>query len=78
MTCREVIEFLDDYVSNNLAADQRQVFDAHLSVCPACVAYLQTYLKTVDLALAATLDAAPSDIPPELITAICAVLTKKN
>src|SRR5438128_4830644 len=43
MTCRELIEFLIDYLDGTLAPQERERFDAHLAVCPACVRYLDSY-----------------------------------
>ena len=50
MTCREVADFLAEYVAGTLAADIRGQFDRHLSVCPNCRAYLATYRATIDWA----------------------------
>lgn len=49
LTCRDFIEFLSDYLEDNLPSDERAVFDEHLAVCPACVAYLNTYRDTIRL-----------------------------
>lgn len=73
MTCREVADFLADYVSGALAADVRAQFDRHLSVCPNCRAYLATYRATIELGRRAfvTPDAdAQSEVPAELVSAI--------
>jgi anti-sigma factor RsiW len=74
MNCREFTEFLHEYLSGNLPAEERAVFDKHLAECPWCVAYLDSYQKTMELeqaAFAASDDAAaPSDAPEELIQAI--------
>lgn len=74
MTCREFAEFLDAYVSGTLAATQRAEFDAHLKVCKACVAYLDSYRRTIQLAQSAKRDEgdAPVDAPTELVRAILA------
>jgi anti-sigma factor RsiW len=64
-TCRELIDFLDDYVSDALPPMRREAFDGHLSVCPSCVAYLDSYRETIRLAKADI-----EDVPPEVITAI--------
>src|SRR4029077_13866711 len=40
MTCRELDDFLGDYVAGELDAQVRAVFDAHLAACPECVTYL--------------------------------------
>ena len=70
MTCRELIEFLVDYVDGTLAADERQNFEAHLAVCPPCRRYVDSYRKTIQLAKSAlALDELPA-IPEELVHAI--------
>ncbi|MFI5318677.1 MAG: anti-sigma factor family protein [Myxococcota bacterium] len=74
LTCRELIEFLDDYVDDALAAPERARFDDHLGRCPACVRYLRSYQGTLR-AVALTYppdNGAPADVPPELVRAILA------
>lgn len=73
MTCREVADFLADYVSGALAADVRAQFDRHLSVCPNCRAYLATYRATIELgrrAFAIPDADAQSEVPEDLVSAI--------
>jgi anti-sigma factor RsiW len=74
MNCREFTEFLHEYLFGNLPAEERAEFDKHLAECPWCVAYLDSYQKTILLGKAAL--AVPEDAPPpagapeELIQAI--------
>jgi anti-sigma factor RsiW len=74
MNCREFTEFLHDYLLGDLPAEERAEFDKHLAECPWCVAYLDGYKKTMQLARAAfpVPDGAPppSDAPEELVQAI--------
>jgi anti-sigma factor RsiW len=74
MNCREFTEFLHEYLFGNLPAAERAEFEKHLAECPWCVAYLDSYRKTIQLgqaAFAASEDApAPADAPEELIQAI--------
>jgi len=74
MNCREFTEFLHEYLFDNLPAEQRCEFEQHLAECPWCVAYLDSYRKTIQLERAAIgppEDApAPADAPEELIQAI--------
>ena len=74
MNCREFTEFLHDYLFGNLPAEERAEFDKHLAECPWCVAYLDSYQKTIQLeqaAFAAPEDGPPpADAPEELIQAI--------
>ena len=77
MTCREVADFLADYVSGALAAEVRAQFDRHLSVCANCRAYLATYRATIELGRRAfaTADAdARNEVPEDLISAILAAV----
>jgi anti-sigma factor RsiW len=47
MNCREFTEFLHDYLLGGLLAEVRAEFDRHLAECPWCVAYLDSYQKTM-------------------------------
>jgi anti-sigma factor RsiW len=73
VTCREVADFLADYVSGALPPDVRTVFERHLRVCPNCQAYLATYRATMTLCASAfAVQAAepPDDVPRQLVDAI--------
>jgi anti-sigma factor RsiW len=74
MNCREFTEFLQEYLFGNLPDEERIEFDKHLAECPWCVAYLDSYRKTIQLArtaFAAAEDAPPpTDVPEELLQAI--------
>ena len=70
LTCEELIDFLSAYLDGELDADVRERFDAHLAICPACVAYLESYRATVRFA-SATRD-SESDVPEELVRAVLA------
>lgn len=72
-TCREIFAFLADYLDDALGAEERVAFERHLSVCPACVAYLDGYRETIRLAREALADGAevtPPEVPDELVSAI--------
>ena len=71
ITCEELIRFVLDYVDGSLPSNQRVEFDRHLSVCPSCVAYLDGYRKSIELARAAfgTPPAIDADSMPEALRA---------
>jgi predicted anti-sigma-YlaC factor YlaD len=48
-TCKREVEFIADYLSSSLDGQQQVAFEAHLKICSDCVAFLQTYKKTVEL-----------------------------
>ena len=74
MNCREFTEFLHEYLFGTLPAEERAEFEKHLAECPWCVAYLDSYKKTIRLEQGAFADAEeglpPADAPEELIQAI--------
>jgi len=74
MNCREFTEFLHEYLFGTLPAEERAEFEKHLAECPWCVAYLDSYKKTIRLEKAAFANpeegSPPADAPEELIQAI--------
>ena len=75
MTCRELVEFLMAYIDGELPEADRRTFEAHLSDCAQCAAYLRSYRETVRLGRAAFADPdepVPPDVPEQLVQAILA------
>lgn len=72
ITCRELIDFIASYRDNELTPDQRVEFERHLSVCPSCVAYLETYEQTIAMAKTAGNEPVSEDVPESLVQAILA------
>jgi predicted anti-sigma-YlaC factor YlaD len=73
MTCRELVEFLSDYLANDLAGVEKDAFEEHLRDCDACTRYLEAFAATVELAREAFGDPdvpVPSDVPERLLSAI--------
>jgi anti-sigma factor RsiW len=75
MTCREFVEFLWRYTSDELSPEERTIFDTHLSTCRHCVKYLDSYRETIRIgkaALAPSTETTPTEVPEDLIKAILA------
>lgn len=73
MTCREFIDFIMSYLDGELPGEQREPFEHHLALCPACDRYLRQYKATVvagKAAFASPEAEVPADVPEELIAAI--------
>lgn len=70
MTCREVIALLADYLEPSLTTAMIERLEAHLRDCAPCVAYLNTYRRTRDLAA----DVNRVDMPEEMKTRLRAFL----
>jgi anti-sigma factor RsiW len=62
INCRELAEFLIDFVSDELPAEHRAHIEQHLKLCPPCVAYLESYRMTIRL----TKRLPCEPLPPEL------------
>ncbi len=81
MTCRELIDFLMDYANGDLPEPARVEFERHLSMCPSCAVYLDTYKRTIELARSACNDPdapAADKVPEDLIRAILAARAKAS
>jgi uridine kinase len=81
VTCQTFVEFLMDYLSGGLPESQRDEFDEHLAACVACVAYMKTYVETIELGKAAFRDPdapVPADVPEYLVKAILAARGAKG
>jgi hypothetical protein len=73
-TCRELIEFLDDYIAGELARDLVAGFEWHLARCTSCTAYLVSYRETIVVARYAS-RAELHDLPPDLVTVILTTIS---
>ncbi len=80
MTCRELADFLMEYLEDGLRAREREVFEEHLHACPACERYLDTYRETVRLgkSLCASDDEVPEEVPDALVTAILSARSQQG
>ena len=78
LTCRELIDFIAAYLDAELPPQQRDAFEYHLSLCPHCVHYLESYRETLRLGKQACVDdePVPQDVPEELLAAILAARTR--
>ena len=66
MTCRELIALLADYLEASLAPEVVGQLDLHLRDCPPCVAYLNTYRRTRDVAAEANRVEMPDEMKRRL------------
>lgn len=76
ITCRELIDFIADYLERSLSPEQQLDFDRHLSLCVSCRAYLDSYETTIRLAKSH--DRSLDEAPAELIAAILEVRRRQN
>jgi anti-sigma factor RsiW len=75
ITCRELIDFLSDYLDGDLPLPERAAFEEHMRVCPECRSYVESFKQTIELGRAALRrldDEAPPEVPQSLVNAILA------
>ena len=74
MNCREFTDFLMAYIDDELDADARRAFEAHIIDCPPCVHYLDSYRDAVALgkAVCEADEDVPADAPEGLVQAVLA------
>jgi anti-sigma factor RsiW len=78
ITCRELVELLDEYISGDMPAARVGAFREHLAACPECVNYLNSYRRTIRLGrMALAKSDAPAAVPEDLLKAVL-MATRKN
>lgn len=70
ITCRQLIDFIADYVDGELDDAARVVFEHHLTICRSCRAYLETYRRTMSIVATMARDEPCTDLPEDLIRTI--------
>ncbi len=79
MMCDDLImDLLADYLDRTLGPDLVQQLEAHLKLCLPCMAYLETYRKTRDLAAAAARPAMPEEMKVRLREFLVAKLREEK
>jgi anti-sigma factor RsiW len=78
MKCRELAEFLNDYVSGELPEESRTHFEFHLSKCRNCHEYLIQYEVTIKAGKMACGEMSDEmgTIPDDLVKAVMAARSK--
>jgi anti-sigma factor RsiW len=67
VTCRDVHAFLSDWRTGGLPRETREAFALHLDACASCLAYVDSYEKTIALAKRAGFDDGDAATPPEAL-----------
>ena len=66
LTCRALIDVLDEYLDGRLEPGQVTALEHHLAECEACRAYLATYRKTRALGARAARVEMPDEMKARL------------
>jgi anti-sigma factor RsiW len=66
LTCRDGVELLMDYLEGTLGSPEREAIETHVSGCPRCVAFIESYRGAPRILRAATAAAVPPDLAASL------------
>lgn len=75
ITCRELADFIAEYLDGTLPLAMRREFERHLVECPSCVAYVESYRRTIQMgktAMHSAADPVTGDVPEGVVRAILA------
>jgi Putative zinc-finger len=72
LSCRELVEFLDDYIEDRLPAERLAVFERHIAVCGDCKDYIAGYRRSRRAVSVVLCDEGLSPLPEDLVRAIVA------
>ena len=72
LSCRELVEFLDDYIESRLPAGRLAVFERHIAVCGDCRDFIAGYRRAQHAACVALADVVALPLPDDLVRAILA------
>lgn len=64
MPCQELVDLVTAYLDGALSDDDRRRLEAHLGICPECVAYVEQIRATITATgrSGASGDALPADL----------------
>lgn len=48
-SCKDEVALIGDYLGGDLTLSRRSAFEFHLDICEDCLAFLETYRKTIEL-----------------------------
>lgn len=70
LSCQEVVELVNDYLSATMPAVDRERFADHLAACPACATYLEQMRTTIELTGRLREDELTEDLKRDLVEAL--------
>jgi anti-sigma factor RsiW len=67
LTCREMVELVNDYLEGALSEADRARFEAHLAICDPCTRYLAQVRETIELTGRLTEGSMPEPVRDDLL-----------
>jgi anti-sigma factor RsiW len=68
IACKQAVELVTDYIEGSMPRADRRRFEAHLSSCPHCTAYLAQMRSTIQLTGQLRSEELPSEVRDELLS----------
>jgi len=69
ISCREIVQIVNDYVEGVLPVGEREAVELHLNLCDGCTDYLRQLRLSIALTGEVPADALPSELEEELCLA---------
>jgi predicted anti-sigma-YlaC factor YlaD len=67
LTCQELVEVVTDYLEDRMSAEQRLLFEEHISYCSWCITYLDQMRETIRVAGALKEEDLAPDVRDQLL-----------
>ena len=77
MNCREISQFLMEYVGETLEREVYVSFETHVNGCHNCHTYLIQYRETIRAGQLACQDDDVSDLPEDLVQAVLIAISRE-
>lgn len=77
LSCRDFVEFLNDFIDDELPAERRAVFERHLEICEDCRRYVQSYRSAMELSALAFMEQSVPGLPPVPEALVRAILAAR-
>ena len=74
LTCASGVDLLMEYLEGTLPAETSTAIEAHVSDCPRCVAFIESYRETPRILRDATTVEMPKDLEESLLAAVRAAI----
>jgi len=68
--CRDMVEYLSEYLDGELDASLQEIIDKHRGNCPPCQAFIRTLSRTVEAVRSQPSEPLPEELKQALVRAI--------
>jgi anti-sigma factor RsiW len=66
-TCKQIADLVFNYINDTLSPRVKRDFNQHLTICPDCVAFLNTYRKTVAVTRSVRAEEIPAKVSDNIL-----------